>query len=758
MNHSKTIQSALKYFQSGNLKQAKSICETILKNEPNNVSVLHFLGIIYYQLEDYNSAVIYIEKALQIDPNSFEGFYNLGRAFYKIKFLTKAINCYKKSLRLNPAFPDAHINLANTLRDIGKIDEAIDCYQKIIALNPKNAGIFFNLGVAYQEKKQFDEAIDCYQKALALNFKISGIYNNLGLSLQNKELLDEAIVSFKKSLELDPHCSEANYNLGNALKAQGYIDEAISFYKKAIQSNPNYFDAYNNIGVALKDKGQIDQAIACYKKALQLNPNSAESYNNIGIAFYHLGDFQNAISCFKKALTIDANFALAYNALGTVLKDTGQHDKSETHLKHALQIKTDFSIAYSNLLLYMNYNPKYSPQDIYFEHLRFAKQIAEPLSSAILPHTNNPSTSRRLKIGYVSPDFRRHSVEYFIEPFLISHDHYSFEVYCYSDVIYPDKVTERLQQYSDQWRIIIGMSDEKAAELIRKDSIDILVDLAGHTSNNRILLFARKPAPVQVNWIGYPATTGLSTMDYKIVDSYTDPPGMTEQFYIEKLIRMPETFLCYLPERCSPDIAALPALTSGHITFGSFNNFAKVSPEVLELWTKILQPIPDSHLIMKAKSLSDRSTREYVAELFSLKGISARRIELLSWEPSARGHLENYNRIDIALDTFPYNGTTTTCEALWMGVPVITLAGKSHASRVGVSLLSNVGISELIAETPDKYIEIAGNLSKDLNRLQSLRNRLRDMMAHSPLTDSKRFTENLENAYRDIWEKWCKSF
>ena len=302
----------------------------------------------------------------------------------------------------------------------------------------------------------------------------------------------------------------------------------------------------------------------------------------------------------------------------------------------------------------------------------------------------------------------------------------------------------------------VGMSDEEVAELIRKDKIDILVDFAGHTANNRILLFARKPAPIQVSWIGYLATTGLSTIDYKIVDSYTDPPGKTEQFYTEKLIRLPESFLCYLPDKDSPEVGPLPALSTGHITFGSFNNFAKVTPEVFTLWARILNELPDSRLILKGKSFSDKTTCQYAINMFTERGISAERITLQSWDPSPK-HLESYNQVDIGLDTFPFNGATTTCEAIWMGVPVITLAGTAYHSRVGVSLLSNVGLPELIAKTHDEYIGIAVNLASDIEKLQLLRKSLRDRMSHSPLTDAKRFTANLEMCYHKMWENWCNS-
>jgi predicted O-linked N-acetylglucosamine transferase (SPINDLY family) len=404
----------------------------------------------------------------------------------------------------------------------------------------------------------------------------------------------------------------------------------------------------------------------------------------------------------------------------------------------------------------MNYNCRYDAQTLAAEHLKFGKQIIEALSFDTPSYNNQRILNRRLRIGYVSPDFRRHPVTYFIEPVIIAHNREHFEVLCYSNSLKHDEVTIRIQEHADQWHNIVGMSDDEVTELIRRHEIDILVDLTGHTASNRILVFARKPAPIQISWIGYLATTGLSTIDYKIVDNYTDPPGKTERFYTEKLRRLPESFLCYLPDKDSPDVGPLPALSIGHITFGSFNNFAKVTSEVFTLWSKILHELPNSRLIMKGKSFYDKTTCQYAISMFTQRGIASERITLQTSDPSPK-HLESYNLVDIGLDTFPFNGATTTCEAMWMGVPVITLAGDAYHARSGISLLSNVGLQELVAKTSDEYISIAIHLAKDLKRLQSLREHLRDMMTYSPLCDVKRFTANLELCYREIWETWCKS-
>jgi len=639
----------------------------------------------------------------------------------------------------------------------GNLEQAEYIYKEILKIQPNNDDVYHNLGDIYQDKGQIDKAVTCYQKALQLNPNRATTYNNLGIIFQDKGQIDKAVTCYQKALQLNPDYDDAYYNLGNALKDKGQVDQAIICYQKALILNPNLDDAYNNLGNIYQHKRQIDEAVTCYQKALQLNPSLVYAHYNLGTLFMEEGKLGEAIRSYNLALTIKPDFVEAYTNLGKALTDCGRLNEAEACFKRSLDVQPKFSMPYSNLLFLMNYNSRYDAKIIFFEHLKFAKKYAEPLSFNITLFTNDCVFTRRLKIGYVSPDFRRHSVAYFIEPVLMKHNREDFELFCYSDVVIHDDVTRRICEYPDHWQSIIGKSDEKVAELIRKDGIDILIDLTGHTANNRILLFARKPAPVQVTWIGYPATTGLSTIDYKIVDRYTDPPGMTEQFHTEKLIRLPESFLCYLPETDCPEVGELPALTTGYVTFGSFNAFAKLSPEVLKSWINILKAVPNAHLLIKSKSLSDRMVRDYVIDIFNKEGIDRKRIEVLSWVSTSIEHLKTYNKIDIGLDTFPYNGTTTTCEAMWMGLPVITLAGNTHASRVGVSLLSNVGLIELIAKTNEEYVEIAVNLARDTMRLQLLRERLRDMMINSPLTDAKRFTINLEKCYREIWETWCKS-
>jgi predicted O-linked N-acetylglucosamine transferase (SPINDLY family) len=369
-------------------------------------------------------------------------------------------------------------------------------------------------------------------------------------------------------------------------------------------------------------------------------------------------------------------------------------------------------------------------------------------------YINDRTDGRRLKVGYVSPDFRQHSVAYFLEPLLRSHDRKVIEVFCYAEVGWPDTVTERFKQLADHWVTTVGMSDDATAERIRRDGIDILVDLAGHTSKNRLPVFARKPAPVQVTWLGYPNTTGLTAIDYRFVDAVTDPEGETEALASETLVRLPGGFLCYGGPDDAPAPGPVPSLTTGTVTFGSFNNPAKLSAATLDAWADVLARLPQARLLLKGKPFADPATRALYLDRLAKRGVAVERIELVAWLPE-EGHLALYNRIDIALDPFPYNGTTTTCEALWMGVPVITLRGDRHASRVGASLLTQTRLTDLIADSVEAYVETAVALAGDPARLSELRQSLRPRMAASPLCDAPAFADKIEHAYRTIWQRWC---
>jgi predicted O-linked N-acetylglucosamine transferase (SPINDLY family) len=622
------------------------------------------------------------------------------------------------------------------------------------ATHQEDAQQILQLGNMSAAQGQMDQAIAHYERALSLNPDYVEAHNNLGLALATQGRMDQAIAHYERALSLRPDALIHN-NLGNALAAQGRMDQAIAQYEHTLSLRPDYVEAHSNLGNALAAQGRADQAIAHYERALSLRPDYAEAHNNLGNVLMWVGRFKQALAHYQQAVALQSNFVEAHSNLGLAHAALGNMDQAAVHYERALSLRPDYVVAHSNLLLTLNYASASDPESVYAAHRNFAQRREVPLAPHIQVHSNNRSLERRLKIGYVSSDFRQHSVAWFIEPVLENHSRERFEIYCYANHFQEDEVTQRLMSHADHWRRIFGLSDDAVANQIRADCIDILVDLNGHTGKNRLLVFARKPAPLQVTWLGYPNTTGLSAMDYRITDAFADPVGMTEPLHSEKLMRLPDCFSCYQPPRDVPAVSELPARSKGYITFGSFNKLNKVTPAVMALWARILHAVPNSRLILKTSGLGEQATQESIRELFAQSGVAPERLELLGHHQSRKMHLEQYRSVDIGLDPFPYNGTTTTCEALWMGVPVVTLAGKVHAGRVGVSQLSNLGLTELIGQTPDEYVAIASRLAADLEHLGTLRKELRDRMTASPLTDAQGFTKNLERTYLGMWKDWC---
>lgn len=599
----------------------------------------------------------------------------------------------------------------------------------------------------HQKKKQKKQ-----KKSFDIQIEFSKAYD---LHIQGKA--DKAEELYRHIIRIDPQHSDALHLLGViALEGHEY-DNALSLIKRAIRSYPHAAPYYNNLGLVYKEMGRIDEALNAYHKALEIDPDYSEVHNNLGILLKDKGHMTEAISCFESATRINTGFSTAYYNLGTVLCDQGYIPATIVAYKKALSLNPGFASAHSNLLYTYHFSDAISPEDIYREHLAWADAHAQALAPDPIVFDCQKDPERKLNIGYVSPDFCTHSVAFFIEEVLACHNRKTVEIFCYSNTPQADDFTQRFKELSDHWREIQNLSDQDAADLIRKDKIDILVDLAGHTRNNRILIFAHKPAPVQVTWLGYPNTTGLSAMDFRLTDSVADPVGESDQLHSEKLYRMPHGFLCYRPAGEFYPVTKLPLFTTSVVTFGSFNNNSKISPSVIETWARILKQVPDSRLKLKARSFSDFGTRKYILECFESHGIPSERIWFEGYRVTLKEHFLLYGTIDIALDTFPYNGTTTTCEALWMGVPVIALSGNSHVSRVGNSILTQVGLTDLIAESPDDYVSRAVALARNPELLATVRSELRERMIDSPLLDANGFTSDLEYAFRTMWQAWIKS-
>ncbi len=573
-------------------------------------------------------------------------------------------------------------------------------------------------------------------------------------ALNREGRFEESLTLAQKALIGAPEAAELWNNLGVALARTGRLEEAETAFTRALRRQPQSAAAAGNLAAVLIKRGRLREALELAERALELNPESVEARNNLATLLRKLGRLAEARGLLEEALRLDAACPETWAHMATLMRDQGLAAEAVALYRRALELGADAHFA-SLLLLCLNYLPEADPMEVYAEHRQWARRFAEPLAGAIPPHRNDPSPERPLRIGYLSAEFRRHPVMSFLRPVLTAHDREQFHVTCYADVASPDEETARLRALGHAWRDISSLSDEQLAELIRADGIDILVDLAGHTPNHRLLALARKPAPVQVTWLGYPNTTGLSTIDYRITDAWADPPGWTEHLHSERLVRLPRGFSCWAPPEEAPDPGPLPAARSGRVSFGSFNFAAKITDQVVATWAQILRRAPTSRLLLKYPGLSDPGLQESFRARFRRGGVEAERLWLVGETPSFREHLRYYREVDIALDPFPYNGTTTTCEALWMGVPVVTLAGRTHAGRVGVSLLSNVGMEELIADSTEAYVRLAVELASDLDRLERLRARLRGRMARAPLTDAQGFTRTLEQAYREMWRCWA---
>ena len=521
-----------------------------------------------------------------------------------------------------------------------------------------------------------------------------------------------------------------------------------------IDIRPDLHEAHFHLGTSLLIQGKREEALESFHMALRLQPKNPSTLFQLGKALHLLTRFDEALDYYRQALELAPGLAEAYDSIGSILKYRGDLEGAIKNYRQALQIRPYFDKAHSDMVFALNYSPDYDAKTIYSEHICWGQMHSLP---PVTPFSDsNPDPARRLRVGYVSPDLCKHSVAFFFEPLLTNHDPAKFETFCYSDVAKPDAVTQRLQDAASHWRVIKGMDDRQLAEQIRLDGIDIMVDLTGHTANSRLIVFTARPAPVQVSYLGYPNTTGVPAIDYRLTDAWADPPGITDNHHTETLIRLADGFLCYQPAEDTPPVTSLPASECGHITFGSFNNLAKITPEVVSLWSSVLKASPDSRLVVKNISLRDTATRKHYLQQFKKHAIDPDRLDLLPPKFSSAEHLELYGKVDIGLDTFPYNGTTTTCEAFWMGVPVITLAGSMHAGRVGVSLLSQLGLTEFIAGSLQDYVRLATELAADRSRLSRIRKTLRERMAETTLCNGEAFAHKVEDAYRDMWGEWCK--
>jgi predicted O-linked N-acetylglucosamine transferase (SPINDLY family) len=716
MDASQLFNRAIDLHRSGRLPEAETAYRQLLAAQPTHADAFHMLGVLEHQTARHSQAAQSISKAISINAHVAAYHTNLGSVYAVLGNLDSATEAFKHAIALDPRSPEAHSNLGNVLRRKGNLPAAIDAYRAAIFLRPTYPDALFNLAAALHESGKIDDAIQNYQHAIKLR----------------------------------PNYPAALNNVGNALRERGKFVQAAAAYRQALTLKPDYAEALSNLGSVLNDLGQTDAAVDTLRAALSLNPDSPDFHNNLGNLLRNQDRLDEATTHLRRALELRPQFPEALSALAGVLKDSGRIEEALDAYRKSLALNPNPETAH-NYLFALHHHPTIDARQLYDEHATWNRNFAQPLAASHASFPNNSDPTRKLNIGYVSPDLSDHPVGRFMVPLLEHHDKSQFEVFCYTDTPRPDAVTKKLQSHTDHWRPTLGLTNDELASMIRQDRIDILIDLAMHTRHNRLLTFARKPAPVQVTYLAYSGTTGLDTIDYRISDPYLDPPGTDEGCYSEKTVRLPHSFWCYQAPVHAPQVSPPPVTTTGFITFGSFNQYAKVSQIALDAWSRILQQIPSSKLMIYA---AQGSHRQRAKDAFAAAGIDPNGIDFVG-RVSTPQYFFQYNQIDIALDTFPYPGGTTTCDALWMGVPVICLPGNTAISRGGFSVLSNVGLPDLAAKDIDDYVRLAVSLATHPSRLANLRTSMRTRMLASPLMNAPQFARDFEAALRSMWQAWC---
>lgn len=671
----------------------------------------------------------------------------------------------------------------------GHANDALPPLRDILQLSPGNADALNLISVAFGQLNMPMDAERYSRQAISKRPENAGFHLNLANRLNDQERYEDAILSYQKAIELAPE-------LLAALKSYLRCLVKIERWQKAAEIADQLIPLVQDNGEQLVEcanaclgANRLQRGLELYQQALTMEPDKVPWLLQLARIAVNLDQIELAKSTGDHILTLEEEPEIRA-MLASIMHRHGDLDAMAVHLEHipddgpqkanannligmmslsqakvvegldamALNetLVPDIFPLQATRIMYLNYHPDISRKALRDAHDFVGRQFdhALPLlDQADLGKPHDPE--RKLRIGVMSPDLRAHSVAYFARPYLSAFDQDSFDVHVYASVAKEDEVSIDLSRLPTSWKNVFHLNDQQLAETIREDRIDILIDLAGLTRDTRLLTMTARPAPVQMTYIGYPNTTGLSAVDYRITDWISDPEG-TDDDYCETLIRMPDCFLSYAIPLHAPPVGPCPFDKNGYVTFGSFNNFAKANTDVLALWADVLNAVPGSRLLCKSTSSHDPTAQQTIRDVFERQGVDSARIDFSLFRDSARTHLEVYNDVDIALDTFPYNGTTTTCEALWMGVPVITLKGNRHASRVGTSLLNAIGFPAGVADTPDDYVMTARLLAETPGLLRKARSSLRETLARSTLCDHQRHARQLELAFREVWRIWCE--
>lgn len=725
--------------------------------EPNSLDAWINRGIAQRDTGDLDGAEKSYRSALDLSPQDPIAHNNLGNVLSAAGRHDEAAAAYRTAIASKSDYAEAKANLANTLRDLGDIEAALEILKDAARAHPDHSGVLSAYGNVLRLAEYYDQAVAVLQDALTLNAQSAEIHNNLGLALTLKNKWDDAEVHFKAATELRPDLPIISNNYGALLLRMFRFDDAIKALSNAIARDPDYDEAYCNLGVAHYMLGQANEAIDVYRRIVARSPENAFARYGLAVTLLEDQRLSEAEAEVREAIALDPHNAMAHNTLGVLLLDQHFITAAREAMKGAADEHTiSAPVFYSNYAFSSLYEPDITNDEVFEIHREYGNRFAKPVPEHSRPHTQVRDPHRKLTLAYVSPDFRAHSVAYFFEPLMEKHDRSQFKIVLYSNTSRKDNVTEGLKRVADVWVETLGLTDDKFADQIRFDQVDILVNLGGHTSGNRLPVCARNVAPVQIEYLGYPDTSGVPAMGYRISDGHADPVGISEAACVEKIIRLPDCFHCYRPYAKAPSPASAPHLAKGYVTFASFNVLPKVNDRTIAAWSEILKNVPKSRFYIKCKQLRDAKVQARIRDDFARFGIDPARIDMESFVPSVQDHLAQYGMVDLALDTFPYNGTTTTCEAMWMGVPVLSVAGHNHRGRVGASLLSAVGLADqFLARDVDDYVARAITWGRNPAPLADIRNKLRPMMVASPLLNEVGFTRELETVYRDLWRAWC---
>jgi protein O-GlcNAc transferase len=736
--------------QDGRLDEALVLVRSAIAAAPNEARYYSGLGEVLAAMRRWDEAAAAYREVLAREPGSADNWFLLGGVLQNQQDYRQAIQAYQAAVRIQPA-ADAFCNLGNCQKLTGNFSAAESAYRKAMELQPNHAGAMSNLATVFDARGDGTQAVELLRAALMLEPANATFAVNLGAVLCRLRRFSEAEPVLRLALVNEPRNAKVAYNLGNALHGLGKLPEAVEQYRKAIELRPDSAKAMNNLGTVYKELGDFKAAAKAYDSAIRLRPDSIPAINNAGALLRTMGRLEAAEAILRRGLAVNADHPALYANLGNVLKDSGRLEDAIACFRKTLELDPSAAGTHGNLAYSLSFSST-EPGPILEECIRWNDRHAAAIRPKVLNFPNDRSVNRRLRVGYVSPDFRDHCQSLFTIPLLSHHDHARFEIYCYCSVKRPDGHTQRIETYADVWRDVRNLDDAELAEMIRMDGIDILVDLTMYMADGRPLLFARKPAPVQIAWLAYPGTTGIAVMDYRFSDPRLDPPGY-DNHYTERTIRLADSFWCYDPLADGLEVNELPALTEGRLTLGCLNNPCKLTDQTLRLWAEVMRALPTARLMLMAPP---GAHREHLQGRLAAQGIGADRLSFVPFQRRDE-YLRTYHQIDFGLDTFPYNGHTTSLDSFWMGVPVVTRVGKTCVGRAGLSQLFHLDLLRLAGETDAGFFDSAIALASDLPRLAALRRELRGRLQRSALMDGARFTANVEAAYRRVWKSYCET-